>query len=88
MTRRLSSRVGDAFRRLALPLAAYYGITLAVPLANGAWRSAVAFAEHAIVVLVVPPIVIALACAVGTTARACVDGIRSEISPSSPNGRA
>ena len=57
-------RVGDAFRRLALPLASYYGITLAVPLANGAWRSGVAFAEHAIVVFAVPPIVIVLACAV------------------------
>ena len=52
--------VGDAFRRLALPLAAYYGITLAVPLANGAWRSGIAFAEHSMVVFVVPPILIVL----------------------------
>ena len=79
MTGRLSSRARDAFRHLALPLAAYYGITLAVPLVNGAWRSGGAFAEHAIVVLLVPPIVIVLACAVGTRARACLDRIRNEI---------
>jgi hypothetical protein len=52
-----------AFRRTALPLASYYIVTLALPLANGAARSE-AFAQHALVVLLVPPAAIVLACAV------------------------
>jgi exosortase K len=44
---------GGASLRLACPLACYYCVTLAVPLVNGAWRSE-AFAEHALIVLVVP----------------------------------
>ena len=63
MIDRLRTRIGRAFRRTALPLAAYYVVTLAVPFANGAARSGMAFVEHALVVLVVPPLVIALACA-------------------------
>ena len=58
-------RLGYAFRRTALPLLSYYAVTLALPLANGAAESGPAFVEHALVVLVVPPIVIALVCAVG-----------------------
>jgi hypothetical protein len=65
----LSTRVAHAFRRTALPLGSYYGITLAVPLAHGAAWSA-AFVKHALVVLLVPPIVILIACAVHTAARA------------------
>jgi hypothetical protein len=52
--------VARAFRRTAVPLAAYYAITLGLPLANGAARSG-AFVDHALVVLVVPPAVIVLA---------------------------
>ena len=55
--------VAHVFRRTALPLAAYYAVTLAVPLANGAAQSG-AFAEHALIVLVVPPVAIVLACGV------------------------
>jgi hypothetical protein len=58
----LRTRIGRAFRRTALPLAAYYVVTLAIPFANGAARSGMAFVEHALVVLVVPPLLIALAC--------------------------
>jgi hypothetical protein len=65
----LSTRVAYAFRRTALPLGSYYGITLAVPLAHGAAWSA-AFVKHALVVLLVPPIVILIACAVHTAVRA------------------
>jgi len=57
------TRVAHAFRRTALPLASYYAVTLAVPLANGAAQSG-AFVEHALAVLVVPPVAIILACAV------------------------
>ena len=56
-------RIARAFRRVALPLASYYGVTLALPLANGATPSG-AFMGHALVVLVVPPIAIMLGCAV------------------------
>lgn len=59
--------VARAFRRMALPLGAYYAVTLALPLANGAASSG-AFLEHAVVVLVVPLIAIILACVVHTVA--------------------
>ena len=58
------TQITRAFRRTALPLASYYAVTLAVPLANGAAHSGAAFVEHALAVLVVPPLVIVLACAV------------------------
>ena len=67
MTRTRSLRVARGFRRAALPMASYYAVTLALPLANGAAHSG-AFAEHALVVLVVPPVVIILACAISTLA--------------------
>jgi hypothetical protein len=63
------ARVARAFRRVALPLVSYYAVTLALPLANGATPSG-AFMEHALVVLVVPPIAIILGCAVHTIAHA------------------
>ena len=76
----LRTRIAHAFRRVALPLASYYAVTLALPLANGAAPSG-AFVEHALVVLVVPPIAIILGCAVHTIAHAlagenCVHGDR------------
>jgi len=63
------ARIARAFRRVALPLASYYGVTLALPLANGATPSG-AFMEHALVVLVIPPIAIMLGCAVHAIAHA------------------
>jgi hypothetical protein len=57
------TQITRAFRRTALPLASYYAVTLAVPLANGAAHSGDAFVAHALTVLVVPPIIIALTCA-------------------------
>jgi len=62
-------RVAHAFRRTALPLASYYAVTLAVPLANGAAQSG-AFVEHALAVLVVPPVAIILVCAIHAVTRA------------------
>jgi len=50
------------FRRVSIPLAFYYAVTLALPLANGAAGSA--FLRHALVVLAVPPALIGLLCAV------------------------
>ena len=59
-----------AFRRTALPLASYYAVTLAAPFANGAARSGATFVEHALVVVVVPPIAIVLTCSVLAIGRA------------------
>ena len=56
-------RLAHAFRRTALPLASYYAVTLAVPLANGAAQSG-AFVGHALAVLAVPPAAIMVACTV------------------------
>jgi exosortase K len=60
-----------AFRRMAVPLASYYAVTLALPLANGAAESGAAFVDHALVVLVVPPLLIVLVCVVHTIAHTC-----------------
>ena len=54
-----------AFRRAGTPLACYYAVTLALPLANGAGGSA--FLEHALVVFAVPPALIVLFCLARTT---------------------
>jgi hypothetical protein len=52
-------------RRAGTPLAFYYAVTLALPLANGAAGSA--FLEHALVVLSVPPVLIGLFCSARLT---------------------
>ena len=57
------AKVGGVFRRAALPLGWYYVVTLGLPLANGAGQSGTPFVDHALVVLVVPPILIVVACA-------------------------
>ena len=69
----LGSTIAHAFRRTALPLGAYYGITLIIPLANGAAQSGSIFLEHALVVLIVPPVAIGCACIVHTIARAALE---------------
>ena len=68
MTEMLRTRVGHAFRRMAVPLVAYYTVTLVLPLANGAAQAGAAFVKHAIVVLVVPAVAIGAGCAVYTLA--------------------
>jgi hypothetical protein len=49
---------------LTTPLAWYYALTLAVPLANGAGRHGAAFVEYALFVAVLPVILVGLARAV------------------------
>ena len=61
--------LAHAFRRAALPLACYYGVTLMLPLANGAGRSGFAFIEHAVVVATVPLVLIVLASAFASAVR-------------------
>ena len=76
MTRVAWERVARAFRRVALPLASYYAVTLALPLANGTAPSG-AFIEHALIVLIVPPVAIILVCAVYTIAHALARACRA-----------
>lgn len=71
--------IGRGFRRTAVPLYCYYAITLALPLANGAAGAGMAFAKHALVVLVIPPILIALVCTAREVSRRCIDGVRGLI---------
>jgi hypothetical protein len=52
--------VVQAFRRVATPLMWYYAVTLALPLANGAAHAGAPFLEHALVVLVFPPVLVVL----------------------------
>jgi hypothetical protein len=51
---------GSPFRRAVVPLAFYYAVTLAVPLANGADWSDVRFQGHAAAVLLMPLILTVL----------------------------
>ena len=61
MTCHMPRSILEAFRRAALPLACYYTVTLLMPLANGAAQVGL-FVNHALVVLVVPPVVILTFC--------------------------
>ena len=60
MNASISTAVVQSFRRAATPLAWYYAVTLALPVANGAAHAGAAFVEHALVVLVFPPVLVAL----------------------------
>ena len=86
MSRALLTQVAAAFRRTALPLASYYAVTLAVPLANGAARSGDAFVEHALVVLIVPPIGIVLASTVHLMVRAATKALYASVRDSPGRG--
>jgi len=70
-----------AFRRVALPLGSYYAVTLALPLANGAAQSGTVFVTHAVVVLVVPPLLVALGYAAHRAVRCTADRIRPAREP-------
>ena len=78
MTGAFRTRVARALRRTALPLTAYYAVTLALPLANGAARSGT-FLRHALVVLVIPLIGVALGCAVSAIVHGSVERCRPRV---------
>ena len=61
--------IARGFRRAALPTVCYYAITLGLPLINGAGKAGLRFLYHALVVLVVPMVLIALVSAVCAAAR-------------------
>ena len=48
------------FRKVRLPLASYYAVTVVVPLANGSGSTGRVFLEHMTFVLLAPPTLIAL----------------------------
>jgi exosortase K len=75
-------RGGLAFR-YALPLGCYYVVTLAVPLANGV-QAGRAFFAHAVIVLLVPPVLILF---VYATRRLCSRYPRSVAAGSRPHAR-
>jgi hypothetical protein len=77
MTSGTGGALGPAFRRAALPLAWYYAVTLALPLANGAARDGAAFVNHALIVLVVPPLLIVLVCAIHRAAQVLASACRA-----------
>jgi hypothetical protein len=58
------SRLARAFQRALVPLVAYYAVTLGLPVANGAARSGTTFLKHALVVLLVPLLAVALGSAI------------------------
>ena len=62
--------IARTFRRAAAPLAWYYVVTLALPLAHGAANAGAAFAAHALIVLVLPPLLLVLASATSAMTRA------------------
>ena len=70
MSGRPWSSLAAASRRVLVPLLAYYVVTVAIPLANGASLSDAVFVKHALIVLVLPMVLIALACAAHALARA------------------
>ena len=60
LVRRFDCDAVGTFGRTAAPLVWYYAITLGIPLANGASPFDAVFAKHALVVLVLPPVLIVL----------------------------
>lgn len=80
----MSKGIARGFRRAALPLACYYAITLGLPLMNGAGRAGTTFVYHALVVLVVPLVLVALVSAIcevaGRVARVCSSYLGRSIS--------
>jgi hypothetical protein len=57
----IRSAAGGLLRQSLFPLLTYYATTLAIPMANGAYRQGSDFLEHALFVLVTPLLVMLLA---------------------------
>lgn len=69
MSHAILREVVVACRRTALPLAWYYIVTVAIPIANGASLSDGLFVRHVLVVLALPPLLIVLVAGVIGAAR-------------------
>jgi hypothetical protein len=79
----MRAALADAFRKTAVPLFCYYAVTLGLPIVNGADLARMAFVEHALAVLVVPPALIALMCTTYETSRRCIRLARLRLGPTS-----
>lgn len=77
----LVDTIARAFRRVSLPLAAYYAVTVAIPLANGAAQSSAPFGQHLLAVLVVPPVMVVVVCIAYTIADACGGRLKTYARP-------
>jgi thiol-disulfide isomerase/thioredoxin len=73
--------VAEAFRRSAVPLFFYYAVTIAIPFANGAFHSGLAFLQHAAIVAVLPPLLILAACAAHQLTRSAATCLLSRAVP-------
>ena len=58
IVRRLDSRSVLVASEWALPLVCYYAVTIGLPIANGAAQAGAPFVEHALIVLLLPPMLI------------------------------
>jgi len=58
----MAPALGDVCGGAAVPLAAYYVVTLGLPLANGAAQSGARLVDHALAVILVPIVMVAVAC--------------------------
>ena len=83
----MSKVIVRGLRRAALPLACYYAITLGLPLINGAGRVETTFVYHALAVLVVPLVLVALATATLTVVRRPADHLLHQQSRLSSHSR-
>ena len=72
----LWSSIVSVSRRVLLPLVWYYVVTVAIPIGNGASLSDAVFVKHALIVLVLPVMLIALACTARALGRAVVRSVR------------
>lgn len=75
-----------AFRRAATPLLWYYGVTIGLPLANGAAGGA-GFGEHTLFVALVPVGIVVVACAARELARISIAACSSVFLPRSGSSR-
>jgi hypothetical protein len=66
------SHLARAFHRASVPLGVYYAVTLGLPVANGAARSGTPFVKHALVVLLVPLLAVALGGAIHAIHARCL----------------
>jgi hypothetical protein len=72
----LTSAVARALGGTSVPLAAYYGITIGVPLINGSGSAEAAFLEHMVFVAIFPLTMVGLVAILGQVWRTGVGVVR------------
>jgi len=81
----LMSAVARALGRTLVPLAAYYGITIGVPLIHGSGSAEAAFLEHMVFVAVLPLTMVGLVAIFGHAWRTGLAFGRRPASSASPS---